>query len=1170
MSVIALNVGELVAFLRLDDSEFQRTLSRSGNSLQSLGQSAARLLQPAATAFAATTTAGAGVAAMLLRQGIAYNTLQQSSRAALKTITGSAEAANKQMDKLDDFARTSPFAKDVFITAQQQMLGFGIESEKVIPYLSAIQDATAAIGGSNQEVGDLAFIMAQISAAGKITGQDLLQFGGRGVNAAKLIGDAMGKTEGQIRESITKGTLDADQALDALAQGMSKTYEGAAAGVKDTWVGAVDRIKGATRDLGSVLASPFVDPRGGGMALDWANGLADLLRAVEAQAKPFIETLLPKMVPLGEKITATLQRATDAVNAMDPGEVMAFLGSFSEYVTPLAGVAAGLFAMGTNIRPLAALGLTLNPFVAVLAAVVATSEDARQASLDLVAALAPLRDEFSDLLVAGGDLANVVLSALVDILGALADGAGAAGGPVDILALGIDGLTTATRFVTSLVEPLAGFLTSLAGSASGATGPVLGIVAAMLAMQRVNVSGAVTALTTSLSNARQTWQASQGTLQALGQNANFANTAMMTARAGAVALGGALKTAFVANAPMLAVAALAATIGFFVQKAAEAEAQTEDLLATFDRLTGLATEQTFTLITDQLNDSLSRGDWDTLKQIGVDYTDMMNAITKGGQYAIEVREELLQATQTGSQAEKEAARVALKALDETGGAYQDAAGEAKTYAEQQAMATAEADRAASQAGATTSALQEFEDALAVLSDEASSAEQRLNALNDIMDLMAGGIPSVSDATIAHADALRAATKAAEGFEFSQEQLNSILSDDGSLNLQSEAVSNLRGEMDSMVSSAQKQAEALIQAEDTEGAVKAYADLEQQLRDFAAQAGVESPEAVDALIGSLGLLPPEVMVDLQMNGTEASAESIQMVQQHLADLPDTVMTFINGDTTGIETKVDETGLRMAYVASLAADPMIGADDNENVRIVAAASARLIELDGMEPTPEIDAEKQALERVVRGAKVDLNSIPDKEAEVIAKTFGFASVQEMRREIERLRSKTVRVETRFVTTGKPPKTSGTGPRVATFADGAVIDGALKASQQIRHFANGSENHVAQIAPAGAWRVWAEEETGGEGYVPLALSKRARSLQIMHDIAGRFGHVMVPVSAQRYADGGSTVQTSSTAVMEAGPSFADMEAAFTSALSNVQPVIKIGDQVVYGAMQRAERRFG
>ena len=1119
---MALNVGELVAYLRLDDQEFQNTLTKSGTGLRDLGQSAQRFLQPVATGFAASATAGAGVIAMLVRQGVAYNTLQQQSRAALKSITGSAEDANAQMDKLDDFARTSPFSKATFITAQQQMLGFGIEAEKVIPYLGAIQDATAAIGGSNQEIGDLAFIMSQISAAGKITGQDLLQFGGRGVNAAKLIGDQMGKTENQIRESITKGTLDANEALDALAAGMSETYSGAAEGVKDTWVGAVDRIRAATRDIGALIASPFVDPRGGGMALDWANGLADLMRAVEGQAKPIIQDLLPKMLPLGEQITGTLQRATDAVNSMDPSAVMDFFATMSQYATPIAAVSAGLFAMGTNVGILARLGLSLNPYVAVLGAVIATSEDARGASVALIQSLAPLQDEFADLVRAGGDLANVVLSGLVDILAALSGSATSAGGPVAILSLGLEGMTTAARFLTAIIEPLAGWLTDLAGSAGGAIGPVLGIAAAMVAMRNVNVAGTVTALTTSLSNARGTWQASQGTLQALGREAGVTSTAMLTARTGAQRLGGALKGLAVANAPMLAITALAGAIGYFVQQSAEAKARADQLVDTFDELTGAATADTDHMILTQLNEQLDAGDWDRLTALGYSYTDVINAVKAGGPALDDMRQALNDASIAAGGLSREDYRTRKslnethKALGEASEAYGTAAGQAEELARQNAGLAKEQQEVSRAASATSDSLSTFEAALETLSDEASSAEQRLDALNDIMDIMAGGVPSVADATIKAADALRDATSAAESFGFSQEELNSILADDGSLNLQSEAVSRLRGEMEGLVDARIREADALIQAGDVDGAVQVYKDLDVQLRELAETAGVKSPEAIDALIGSLGLLPPEVAVDFHANGTEALAENIQLVQQHITDLPDEVLTYVNGDTTGIETAVDETSLRMAYVASMSADPMIGADDTENANIVAAAMQRLIELNGMEPTPEINAEKSALERVVSGAKVDLDSIPDKEAEVIAKTYGFDSVESLKRSIEGLRSKSVTVTTNFVQTGKRLASPGSnGPGGHYFNGVPQAEGSV-----LEFFRDGGmrENHVAQIAPAGAWRVWAEEETGGEAYVPLAQSKRSRSLSIMHEVASRFGHVMVPIHGARYADGGVT----------------------------------------------------
>jgi hypothetical protein len=41
-------------------------------------------------------------------------------------------------------------------------------------------------------------------------------------------------------------------------------------------------------------------------------------------------------------------------------------------------------------------------------------------------------------------------------------------------------------------------------------------------------------------------------------------------------------------------------------------------------------------------------------------------------------------------------------------------------------------------------------------------------------------------------------------------------------------------------------------------------------------------------------------------------------------------------------------------------------------------------------------------------------------------------------------------------------------------------------------TENRIAQIAPAGSMRLWAEPETGGESYIPLAPSKRKRSMAI------------------------------------------------------------------------------
>lgn len=94
------------------------------------------------------------------------------------------------------------------------------------------------------------------------------------------------------------------------------------------------------------------------------------------------------------------------------------------------------------------------------------------------------------------------------------------------------------------------------------------------------------------------------------------------------------------------------------------------------------------------------------------------------------------------------------------------------------------------------------------------------------------------------------------------------------------------------------------------------------------------------------------------------------------------------------------------------------------------------------------------------------------------------------------------------------------ATSSNISDRDMALVRSLQIAGSGpRGSERHAAEIAPAGAMRLWAEPETGGEAYIPLAQSKRARSKAILANVASRFGmsvRGMANGGILSYADGG------------------------------------------------------
>jgi TP901 family phage tail tape measure protein len=81
-----------------------------------------------------------------------------------------------------------------------------------------------------------------------------------------------------------------------------------------------------------------------------------------------------------------------------------------------------------------------------------------------------------------------------------------------------------------------------------------------------------------------------------------------------------------------------------------------------------------------------------------------------------------------------------------------------------------------------------------------------------------------------------------------------------------------------------------------------------------------------------------------------------------------------------------------------------------------------------------------------------------------------------------------------------------------------------KVEFYADGGrrgENHVAQFARAGTYRVWAEDETGGEWYLPNSPAKRDRSLVIAQQMLNEWGFEMVP----KGASSGPAVGTSSAA---------------------------------------------
>lgn len=383
--------------------------------LQNVAKTAAATAKVAGAAMAVAGGAVALYAADAIKAGIASNELQQRAGTALEVVLGSAKDATEQMEELRAFGSESPISMNLWIQAQQQMLAFGVEAEKIVPLLGAIQNTALAGGGTEEEIRTIIEVMARLSSSAEVTKGDLNVLGTQGVAAAQLVGNAFGQTSGAITSQISAGTFAVEDFYDGFITGADEAFGGVAEGVRDTFMGVVDRLKGVRRRIGEILATPFVDPAGGGAFVEIGNALADTLNKVEKAIKPLVLEFSGELEPTVRKVADAIRSVGDDITTENLRELITDLGDLA----PVASAASA--ALGVKFAADIASGIpvvgnfvnAISPLATGIAVLAATSPELRAALNDTYRAIVPLVPVATDLAIVVAD----VLTAALKIIG---------------------------------------------------------------------------------------------------------------------------------------------------------------------------------------------------------------------------------------------------------------------------------------------------------------------------------------------------------------------------------------------------------------------------------------------------------------------------------------------------------------------------------------------------------------------------------------------------------------------------------------------------------------------------------------------------------------------------------------------------------------------------------
>jgi tape measure domain-containing protein len=138
----------------------------------------------------------------------------QMMEKSFEVLLGSKEKADAMLANIKNIALKSPLSLSDTSKAAQTLLSFNIEGEKVIPILEQIGNISM---GDAQKFGSLTLAFAQMSSAGRLMGNDLLQMINAGFNPLSVISEKTGKSIGVLKKEMEDGAISADMVADAFA-----------------------------------------------------------------------------------------------------------------------------------------------------------------------------------------------------------------------------------------------------------------------------------------------------------------------------------------------------------------------------------------------------------------------------------------------------------------------------------------------------------------------------------------------------------------------------------------------------------------------------------------------------------------------------------------------------------------------------------------------------------------------------------------------------------------------------------------------------------------------------------------------------------------------------------------------------------------------------------------
>lgn len=202
------NYTQMLDQAKSQTSSATRDIEAMGSSASGIGVSLSTL----AGGFAAITAGYVSMSTVFKSISLAADA--EKLEVSFATMLKGADRGKQMVKDLQDFAAATPLQMTDVLNATKTLLQFGTSGNDILKTLRQLGDA---VGGDAQRFQQMALAFGQMSAAGRLMGQDLLQMINAGFNPLQEIARTSGKSMSELKNQMEHGAITMDMVKAAFA-----------------------------------------------------------------------------------------------------------------------------------------------------------------------------------------------------------------------------------------------------------------------------------------------------------------------------------------------------------------------------------------------------------------------------------------------------------------------------------------------------------------------------------------------------------------------------------------------------------------------------------------------------------------------------------------------------------------------------------------------------------------------------------------------------------------------------------------------------------------------------------------------------------------------------------------------------------------------------------------